>query len=111
MPNQSDRESIGPRQSPSAPEIQRPLESLSPNRPQLENNVASRRHLSTYQERGRDYRLRPAAFEAMKDIGRFRTIAVNDLAHHKYSGDISKAQRDLGSLKRQGLIELRTIWA
>jgi hypothetical protein len=53
----------------------------------------------------------PDARETMKEIGRFRTLAVADLAHHKYSSDASKMRQDLRSLIAHGLIQRRTIWA
>jgi len=61
------------------------------------------------QERGYMYQISPAELEVMKDIGRFRTIDIGDLARFKYQGDMDEMGRDLASLKDQGLIERRTL--
>lgn len=62
------------------------------------------------QERGYLYQISPAELEVMKDIGQFRTIDVQDLARYRYRGNADEMRRDLSSLKRQGLIEWRTVW-
>jgi len=56
------------------------------------------------------YSLSDAELETMKDIGRFRTIAVDDLAQHRYQGNRDEMRQDLRSLHDQGLIQRRTIW-
>jgi len=61
--------------------------------------------------REREYVLSPDARETAKEIGRFRVLAVRDLARHKYSGDANRLRHDLDALTRQGLLQRRTIWA
>ena len=56
------------------------------------------------------YQLSDAQLEAMKDIGRFRTVAAADLASQKYEGRNSDMRRDLRSLVDQGLVQRRTVW-
>jgi hypothetical protein len=46
-----------------------------------------------------------------REIGRFRTLAVDDLVRQKYAGDVDKMRQDLRALNAQGLIQHRTIWA
>ena len=60
------------------------------------------------QERGYVYQVSPAELAVMKDIGRFRTIDIRDLAQHRYGGRFDDMRRDLSSLKDQGLIRWRT---
>lgn len=63
-----------------------------------------------HQDRGRTYLLRSSEMEAMIDMGRFRTIDVRDLARFVYRGDASHMKQDLRSLRRQGLIEEKTVF-
>lgn len=46
----------------------------------------------------------------MTDIGRFRTVDVADLERFVYRDNESSAQRDIQSLRQQGLIEEKTIF-
>src|SRR6266849_132014 len=71
--------------------------------------LASREH-TLLRERGYAYRLRPAELETMHDIGRFRTVAMEDLARHRYDGEPGRMQQDLRSLRAQGLVQWRTVW-
>jgi hypothetical protein len=61
---------------------------------------------------GRDYayRISPAELETMHDIGRFRTVAVPDLAAQRYQGDVNRMNENLRSLADQGLVQRRTLW-
>jgi hypothetical protein len=61
---------------------------------------------------GRNYAyfLSQAELETMKDIGRFRTVAQDDLAQLRYQGNQDQNRQDLRSLQDQGLIARRTIW-
>lgn len=45
---------------------------------------------------------------ALLDIGRFRTVAVRDLANHRYLGNASSMQQDLRFLSALGLVQKRT---
>src|SRR5437764_2564581 len=61
---------------------------------------------------GRNYAycLSQAELETMKEIGRFRTIAADDLARFRYRGNHDQNRQDLRQLQDQGLLARRTIW-
>jgi len=61
--------------------------------------------------RGHSYLLSPAERETMREIGRFRTVAVGDLSRYRYSGKSQVMRQDLRSLCAQGLIQLRSVWS
>jgi DNA-binding PadR family transcriptional regulator len=71
---------------------------------------APRERRVQHQYRDRTYSLRSSEMQAMIDIGRFRTVDVRDLARFVYGGDESHTRRDLGNLRRQGLIEAKTLF-
>jgi hypothetical protein len=48
--------------------------------------------------------------EAMADIGRFRTVDVQDLARFAYRGDQGLMKQDLENLHAQGLVEEKTVF-
>ncbi len=56
------------------------------------------------------YCLSEAEIETMKDIGRCRTVAIDDLTQHRYSGNRDEMRQDMRSLQDQGLVQRRTIW-
>ncbi len=65
---------------------------------------------SQYNDRGRTYSLRSSEIAAMKDIGRFRTVDVRDLARFVYDGNEARLNYDVRSLRAQGLIEERALF-
>ena len=58
-------------------------------------------------DRGRTYLLRNSDVETLREIGRFRTIAEDDLARFHYQGRESAMHYDLRSLAEQGLVARR----
>lgn len=56
------------------------------------------------------YCLSPAELETMREIGRFRTVAMEDLARIRYQGNADQMRQDLPALADQGLIQCRTAW-
>jgi hypothetical protein len=48
--------------------------------------------------------------EAMIDMGRFRTVDVQDLARFVYRGNASQMKQDLQNLRGQGLVEEKTVF-
>ena len=60
--------------------------------------------------RGHMYRVSQQELETMHDVGRFRTIAIDDLARHNYRGKTAALQEHLRSLRAQGLVQARTLW-
>src|SRR5215471_589280 len=61
-----------------------------------------------YLLRGRTFRLCDSELETMADLGRFRVVAVADLARFVY-GDAARMEQDLRHLKRQGLVLDKTL--
>lgn len=70
---------------------------------------ASRERLPVL-SRGRSCRVSEAELETLYEIGRFRTLAVQDLVNHKYKGNSTELQQDLRALVAQGLVQRRTAW-
>ncbi len=62
-----------------------------------------------YQDRNRHYSLRDSELQTLLELGKFRVIPAEDLAQLAYGGDRSRMENDLESLRRQSLIEPRTI--
>jgi len=62
--------------------------------------------------RGRGYicHISDSELETLRDIGRFRIIALADLARQRYQGNTGQMDQDLRSLKAQNLIQRRTLW-
>ena len=60
--------------------------------------------------RGHCYFLSQAALESLNDIGRFRTVALDDLAMFRYPKARDQAWKDVRSLQDQGLLSRRTVW-
>ena len=59
--------------------------------------------------RERSYRLRDSEMAALTEVGRFRTVRVEDLAQHHYQGNAARMAQDLRSLVSQGLLMRRTV--
>lgn len=66
------------------------------------------RDLRPISERGYTFQISPAQLETMYEIGRFRTVAIEDLGRNLYNGNTAQMRRDLGFLRDQGLVQLRT---
>jgi hypothetical protein len=56
----------------------------------------------------RGYRLRESEIRTLADLGKFRVIAAEDLAHHAYGGQHDEMRKDLRNLFRQGLVQKGT---
>lgn len=78
--------------------------------PRPDESPASREH-DLVRVRGHIYRTSPAERGTLRDIGRFRTVALADLAHYRYQGNAALMRQDLRSLRAQGLLQTRTVWA
>jgi hypothetical protein len=66
------------------------------------------RERKTVELRGYRYQISTAELAALREIGRFRTVRVDDLARHFYPGRTREMQEDLQSLRDQGLLQQRT---
>ena len=110
------REEAPARSNSTSPSIGRCGSDASTNdveRPKLPREVASgtpRERRTQHQDRGRTYSLRTSEMEALADIGRFRTVDVQDLARFAYGGDQAHARQDLENLRAQGLVEEKTVF-
>ena len=62
-----------------------------------------------YLTRSHSYRLNTFDMGTLGDIGRFRTVAVDDLKRHRYRGSDGDAEQGLEKLTRQGLLQLKTV--
>jgi hypothetical protein len=67
----------------------------------------SDRERTQYSDRNRMYSLRSSEIQTLTDVGRFRVVAVKDLAHLGYAGDRSRMDSDLRNLVRQGFLQRR----
>jgi hypothetical protein len=63
------------------------------------------RQRTQYADRDRTYLLRPSEIQTLIDVGRFRLIAVEDLANLAYPGDRPRMESELRNLVRQGLLQ------
>jgi hypothetical protein len=84
------------------------------NRPPLPREervqmVLARTSRTNYMDRNRTYQLRDSELHALTEVGKFRVLAVQDLAQFAYNGDSSRTQNDLGNLSRQGLVKQTSI--
>ena len=57
-----------------------------------------------YYVRDRAYLLRDSALHSLKEVGKFRVIAVADLATYAYHGDRDRMESDIRHLRKQGLL-------
>jgi len=62
-----------------------------------------------YHARGRVYLLRDSEMHSLKEIGKFRVIAVTDLAKYAYGGHREQMDKDIRRLARQSLVTDKTI--
>ncbi len=69
--------------------------------------LRSDRERTQYTDRHRAYSLRPSEIRTLTDVGRFRAVAVEDLANLGYAGDRPGMDSDLRNLVRQGLLQRR----
>jgi len=62
-----------------------------------------------YEIRGHTYRLRTSEIVAMLEIGKFRTIGLEDLREFAYGGYKDRVKPDVENLVRQGLLQMKSI--
>jgi len=58
----------------------------------------------------REYRLSDTECRTMAEIGRFRTLSMEDLAQERYHGSTAKMRQDVRQLSSQGLVRTRSLW-
>ena len=87
-----------------SPEQERNTErSLQPPRP-----IQSTRGRAAFYDRDRGYRLRESEIQTIAELGKFRVIALEDLAQHAYHGRRHQFDQDRQRLIRKGLVRQRT---
>ena len=62
-----------------------------------------------YEIRGRTFRVRESEVGAMVEIGKFRSIAQEDLVEFFYRGDPRRFRTDIENLLGQGLLQLKAV--
>ena len=62
-----------------------------------------------YYVRDRAYLLRDSEMHSLKEIGKFRVIAVSDLAKHAYGGNRERMEKDIRGFARQSLVTDKTV--
>jgi DNA-binding MarR family transcriptional regulator len=62
-----------------------------------------------YQDRERTYNLRESEIHTLAEIGQFRAVRTKDFIEFRYDSDTPQAERDIKSLKAQGLIRQKTL--
>jgi hypothetical protein len=69
----------------------------------------SRSRRKVYEIRGRTYRLRSSEIGAMVEVGKFRSIATEDLAEFFYNTGKAQMKREVENLFRKGLLQMKSI--
>jgi hypothetical protein len=70
-------------------------------------DLLAQRERTEIRNRDRSYSLRPSEIHALTEVGKFRVVAVEDLAKHAYAGDRSRLDSDLRNLIHQRLVARR----
>jgi hypothetical protein len=65
--------------------------------------------LRAYYVRDRAYLLRDSEMHSIKEIGKFRVIAVSDLAKYAYGGNRERTDKDIRRLARHSLVSDKTV--
>lgn len=71
--------------------------------------ILSQRIRTKYTDRNTDYSLRDSEIHTLGEVGKFRVVAVQDLAEFAYNGDRARVENDVENLERQGLAKQTTI--
>jgi len=71
--------------------------------------ILAQRIRTKYTDRNKQYSLRDSEIYSLGEVGKFRVVAVNDLAEFAYNGDRSRMRNDFESLTSQGLLTQTTI--
>jgi hypothetical protein len=113
----STRRSVRQRRSPlpDTPDSRNP----APGAPDRSDSAALRAQHSSREERSdsprayyvrdRAYLLRDSEMHSIKEIGKFRVIAVSDLAKYAYGGNRERMDKDIRRLARHSLVSDKTV--
>jgi len=91
------------------PVAEPPSQSVPP--PEREHSTAVARSCDLVFVGNRSYRISSAEREIMTEVGKFRTIAVADLARYRYVKEPRRLRQDLLNLKAQKLVRQRRVMA
>jgi hypothetical protein len=72
------------------------------------NTSTLSRERDLIRHRNQAFQISPREMDALRTIGRFRTVAVTDLVKHAYGGQSRQLRDDLKSLAAQGLLQQRS---
>ena len=107
------------RQRRSSPPDARDIRNPAPEAPDRRDRTDGREQQSSRHERGdslrayyvrdRAYLLRNSEMRSIKEIGKFRVIAVSDLAMYAYGGNRERMDEDIRRLARQSLVSDKTV--
>jgi hypothetical protein len=98
--DQSDQLDSRSREVPAAP-----LPTVS--RDTRQADLLADRERTEILDRDRSYSLRPSEIYTLTEVGKFRVVAVEDIAKLAYAGDRSRLDSDLRNLIQQRLVERR----
>ncbi len=70
-------------------------------------DLLAQRERTEIADRDRSYSLRPSEIYTLTEVGKFRVVALEDLAKHAYAGDRSRLDSDLRNLIHQRLVARR----
>jgi hypothetical protein len=70
-------------------------------------DLLAQRERREIRNRDKCYSLRPSEIHTLTEVGKFRVVAVEDLAKHAYAGNRSRLDSDLRNLIRQRLVARR----
>jgi hypothetical protein len=79
-----------------------------PREERVQAVLAQRVH-TKYVDRDKTYSLRDSEIHTLSEVGKFRVVAMKDLAEFAYNGDGSRMQNDIENLARQGLVRESSI--
>ena len=68
-------------------------------------DLLAQRERTEILDRDRSYSLRPSEIHTLTEVGKFRVVALEDIAKHAYAGDRSRLDSDLRNLIHQRLVE------
>src|SRR5271165_1757263 len=72
-----------------------------------QTGLLAQRERTEILDRDRSYSLRPSEIHTLTEVGKFRVVAIEDIAKHAYAGDRSRLDSDLRNLIHQRLVERR----
>lgn len=92
-----------------APDVARdPSRTPNDSRELHPDRTPQRGHVDRFPERNPERTLTERQREALHDIGRFRTVAAEDLSNHRYRGHSAVMRDDIDSMLAQGMLQRRT---